>query len=89
MTYAYARVSSRDQNLDRQLSAFRSFGIPPKHIFCDKKSGKMIFACRRKYFGRIFRNDLLPNRKISTHAQDAACDMMVASAAPCTPMSNA
>lgn len=40
MTYAYARISSRDQNLDRQLSAFRSFGIPPKHIFCDKKSGK-------------------------------------------------
>ena len=25
MTYAYARISSRDQNLDRQLSAFRSF----------------------------------------------------------------
>ena len=40
MTYAYACVSSRDQNLDRQLSAFRSFGIPPKHIFCDKISGK-------------------------------------------------
>ena len=40
MTYAYARVSSRDQNLDRQLSAFRSLGIPSKHIFCDKKSGK-------------------------------------------------
>lgn len=40
MTYAYARISSRDQNLDRQLSAFRSFGIPSKHIFCDKKSGK-------------------------------------------------
>ena len=40
MTYAYARISSRDQNLDRQLSAFRSFGIPPKHIFCDKISGK-------------------------------------------------
>ena len=40
MTYAYARVSSRDQNLDRQLSAFRSLGIPSKHIFCDKKSDK-------------------------------------------------
>ena len=40
MTYAYARVSSKDQNLDRQLSAFHSFGVPSKHIFCDKKSGK-------------------------------------------------
>ena len=44
MTYAYAHISSRDQNLDRQLSAFRSFGIPPKHIFCDKKSGKICYA---------------------------------------------
>lgn len=39
-TYAYARVSARDQNLDRQLNAFADFGIEKKHIFCDKKSGK-------------------------------------------------
>ena len=47
MTYAYAHISSRDQNLDRQLSAFRSFGIPPKHIFCDKKSGNVIKSIDR------------------------------------------
>lgn len=52
MTYAYARISSRDQNLDRQLSAFRSFGIPPKHIFCDKKSGK---GSERKNYLRLIR----------------------------------
>ena len=52
MTYAYARISSRDQNLDRQLSAFRSFGIPPKHIFCDKKSGKDF---ERKNYLRLIR----------------------------------
>lgn len=52
MTYAYARVSSRDQNPDRQLSAFRSFGIPPKHIFCDKKSGKDF---ERKNYLRLIR----------------------------------
>ena len=40
MTYAYARVSARDQNLDRQLNAFRDFGVPAKNIFCDKKSGR-------------------------------------------------
>lgn len=40
MTYAYARVSSTDQNLERQLAAFREYGIPEKHIFADKKSGK-------------------------------------------------
>ena len=39
-TYAYARVSTQDQNLSRQLDAFIKFGIPPKFIYCDKKSGK-------------------------------------------------
>lgn len=40
MIYGYARVSSRDQNLARQLEAFASFGIDNNHIFCDRKSGK-------------------------------------------------
>lgn len=40
MTYGYARVSSRDQNLTRQLEAFEEFGIEKRHIFCDKESGK-------------------------------------------------
>ena len=38
--YGYARVSARDQNLARQLSAFAEYGIPQKNIFADKKSGK-------------------------------------------------
>ncbi len=38
--YAYARVSSRDQNLTRQISAFLEFGILRNRIYCDKKSGK-------------------------------------------------
>lgn len=39
-TYAYARVSAKDQNLERQLAAFHSFGIEKNRIFADKKSGK-------------------------------------------------
>lgn len=39
-TYAYARVSSYDQNLARQLQRLQDFGINAKHIFFDKKSGK-------------------------------------------------
>lgn len=39
-TYGYARVSSREQNLDRQLDALREFGIAPEGIFADKTSGK-------------------------------------------------
>ncbi len=38
--YAYARVSSRDQNLERQLLAFYEFGIDNRCIYADKKSGK-------------------------------------------------
>jgi DNA invertase Pin-like site-specific DNA recombinase len=38
--YAYVRVSSTDQNEDRQLDAMTAFGIPPERIFTDKQSGK-------------------------------------------------
>ena len=40
MIYAYARVSAKDQNLQRQLTAFDEFGIEKRHIFSEKKSGK-------------------------------------------------
>lgn len=39
-TYAYARVSSRDQNLSRQTAEFLQFGVEKNRIFYDKKSGK-------------------------------------------------
>lgn len=35
----YARVSSRDQNLDRQLDALRKFPIADNRIYADKASG--------------------------------------------------
>lgn len=38
--YGYVRVSSRDQNEDRQMAAFRELLIPEKNIFMDKLSGK-------------------------------------------------
>lgn len=39
-TYGYIRVSSRDQNEDRQLIAMHNYGIDDKHIILDKQSGK-------------------------------------------------
>lgn len=39
-TYGYARVSTRDQNLDRQLAALEGFGVQEQLIFADKSSGK-------------------------------------------------
>ena len=38
--YGYIRVSSREQNEDRQLIAMREAGVPEKNIFLDKQSGK-------------------------------------------------
>jgi len=39
-TYGYIRVSSIDQNEDRQIIAMNELEIPPAHIFTDKQSGK-------------------------------------------------
>lgn len=40
MIYAYARVSAKDQNLQRQIAAFYEFGIEKSRNFSEKKSGK-------------------------------------------------
>ena len=39
-TYGYIRVSSTDQNEDRQRIALRKRAVPPKNIYMDKQSGK-------------------------------------------------
>lgn len=39
-TFYYARVSSREQNLDRQLDAFHALGADERDIITDKQSGK-------------------------------------------------
>ena len=38
--YGYVRVSTKDQNLDRQLLAMREFGVDVNRIYQDKQSGK-------------------------------------------------
>lgn len=64
-TYAYARVSARDQNLQRQISAFIEYGIDKNRIFADKKSGKDF---ERKEYKRLVkklkRGDLLVVKSI-------------------------
>ena len=39
-TYGYVRVSTKDQNLDRQISVMQEFGISDQNIVLDKQSGK-------------------------------------------------
>ncbi|WP_455577903.1 recombinase family protein [Amedibacillus dolichus] len=38
--YGYIRVSSKDQNIDRQVESFRQLKIEDKNMFVDKQSGK-------------------------------------------------
>lgn len=39
-TYGYVRVSTVEQNLDRQLAKMEGLGIPAGNVFVDKASGK-------------------------------------------------
>ena len=38
--YGYARVSTREQNEERQIIALKSMGVPEQNIYIDKLSGK-------------------------------------------------
>lgn len=38
--YYYARVSSKEQSLARQIEAFKNLGATDREIICDKESGK-------------------------------------------------
>lgn len=40
MIYAYVRVSTKEQNEDRQLIAMKEYGVKPENVFLDKQSGK-------------------------------------------------
>lgn len=64
-TYAYGRVSARDQNLQRQIAAFIEYGIPKSRIFCDKKSGKDFERSGyKRLMKRLKRGDLLVIKSI-------------------------
>ena len=39
-TYGYARVSTRDQNSNRQFDALAAAGVPRANMFADKAGGK-------------------------------------------------
>lgn len=58
--YGYVRVSSRDQNEDRQLIALEEVGILRKNIYVDKQSGKDFDRpAYQEMLRRLGRDDLL------------------------------
>jgi len=52
MMYGYARVSTKDQNEERQLIALTEFGVDKRAIYVDKQSGKDF---DRQAYRRLFR----------------------------------
>ena len=38
--YAYVRVSTKEQNIDRQISALEPYNLEEGNIYCDRQSGK-------------------------------------------------
>ena len=58
--YAYVRVSTREQNIDRQLAALEPYNIPKKNIFCDYQSGRDFDRpAYQKMLGHLGPGDLL------------------------------
>lgn len=38
--FGYARVSTQDQNLDRQPNSLVSVGVAKKRLYCEKMAGR-------------------------------------------------
>ena len=58
--YGYIRVSTRDQNEDRQIFALKELSIPEKNLFIDKQSGKDFERPQyRKMVRKLKKDDLL------------------------------
>ena len=58
--YGYIRVSSREQNEDRQILALKELSIPEKNLFIDKQSGKDFERPQyRKMVRKLKKDDLL------------------------------
>lgn len=63
--YAYIRVSSKEQNEERQRAAMLEYGVPAENIILDKQSGKDF---ERKVYKRLLkrlkRGDILVIKSI-------------------------
>ena len=58
--FGYVRVSTREQNEDRQLFAMRQVKVPEHNIFTDRQSGKDFMRPQyRRMVRRMKKDDLL------------------------------
>lgn len=69
--YGYVRVSTKEQNIDRQMSAMRTAGIPQNKIYIDKISGKDFKRpSYRKLVKRLKSDDILFIKSIDRLGRD-------------------
>ncbi len=74
MNYAYARVSSKDQNLERQLTVFKDCGISFDRIYCDKKSGADFERQNyKKLLKKLKKGDLIVVKSIDRLGRNYDC----------------
>ena len=58
--YGYIRVSTREQNENRQVIALREVGVPERNVYIDKQSGKDFERPQyKKLLRKIKKDDLL------------------------------
>ncbi|MDY4788171.1 MAG: recombinase family protein [Bacilli bacterium] len=57
MIYAYIRVSTKNQNIDRQYEEIKAFNLDDKYIFIDKESGKDFDRTKYKRLIKILKKD--------------------------------
>jgi DNA invertase Pin-like site-specific DNA recombinase len=70
-TYGYVRVSTREQNEDRQLVAMRNFGVRESSIFLDKQSGKDFYRqAYQKLLKKLKPGDTLVIKSIDRLGRD-------------------
>lgn len=63
--FGYARVSSKEQNEERQIVAFKNYGIDERDIYIDKQSGKNFDREQYNILKHILRgNDILVIKSI-------------------------
>ena len=69
--YGYVRVSTKEQNEDRQLLALQGIGIPDGNLFVDKQSGKDFDRpAYKKMVRRMKKDDLLYIKSIDRLGRD-------------------
>lgn len=63
--YAYIRVSSKEQNEERQRAAMLEYGVPAENIILDKQSGKDFERTGyKRLLKRLKRGDILVIKSI-------------------------